>query len=183
MRPRAGAAGWGPGSRCDKEGPWVVGGGAAQPCPALKTPAAFREVRLAGGMCHPPPERPLRFGTVLPVCITCHGRMPCMNVRVAFLRASCFFVCLSPCVQTPGSAALPCSSPARLKLAGVLPESGWSYHHHLSPWSPRLRGHKDQHHAVLQVTARCHEGPPNRGWGLSGHFHHPTAPKAFLTLV
>lgn len=132
--------------------------------PATRVAAAFRH--SPSSMHHLPREDALR---------ECKSRF--------FLRASRFFVCLSPCARTPGSAALPCSSPARLKLAGVLPESGWSYHHHLSPWSPRLWGHKDQHHAVPQVTARCHEGPPNRGWGLSGHFHHPTAPKAFLTLV
>lgn len=89
VRTWAGAAGWGPGSRCDKEGPWAAGGGAAEPCPDLKAPAAFRGVHFARSMCHPPPERPLRFGTVLPICVTCHGRMPCKNVRVAFSCACC----------------------------------------------------------------------------------------------
>lgn len=96
VRTRAGAAGWGPGSRCDKEGPWAAGGGAAEPCPALEVPAACRDVHFARSMCHPPPGRPLHFGTVLPVCITCHGRMPCVNVRVAFSRA---------CPLAPGSQA------------------------------------------------------------------------------
>lgn len=112
VRTQAGAAGWGPGSRCNKEGPWAVGGGAAEPCPALKAPAAFRDVHFARSMCHLPPEQPLCFGTVLPICITCRGRMPCVNVRVASL---CVAVALR-------------SSLAWLKLAGVLLETRWSQH-------------------------------------------------------
>ena len=54
--------------------------------------------------------------------------------------------------------------------------------HHLPPWSPRPRGRKDHHHPAPQVTACCHKGPPNWGWGLSGHFHHATPPKGFLSL-
>lgn len=165
VRTWAGAAGWGPGSRCDKEGPWAAGGGAAEPCPALKAPAAFRDVHFARSMCHLPPEQPLRFGTVLPICFTCRGRMPCVNVRVAFLCGCCL-------ARQPGSAEVGRS------FAGDQVESA----HHLSPWSPCLQGHEDHRRAVPQVTARCHKHP-YWGWDLSGHLNHPTAPKGFLKLV
>lgn len=73
-------------------------------------------------MCHLPPERPLCFGKVLPICIPCQAR-PCVNVSL---------------FGAPGALRASASS-AAVGLAGVLPETAAQLAIRL-PLHPRVRG-------------------------------------------